>query len=302
MASITTSVAGVSITEVSGDSNVRIQEMVDSTTSALKMFPSLNSIPDILIYCMNTWQAESGFEQFHKDGTSRHNTIVTGLGSNIYIPEDTSTWVSGKGFGTHYWVGNPLKHLRKSTPSNPPQPGLVDGLYAHGISACMGAYSVIGTNTYQTTFGLPKYKSICTSNGLLVDPTSLVEGARITNLFPDNKAGRYSSIVAGLVILDSKYSAVVGKLMTKYYQDALNKIGESATIGKPITQRQAIILACGLYVGSLAGKDANNYSPISRMQICRDNRTWTYKADTNARNNPNTTKTATTGKEPGCMG
>ena len=264
---LTTETAKASGTQIevtlSGDMR-RINEMIDSTNSALATyFPTLYAIPDITRYCMTIWQMESGFNCFPNGVNSRHTLIV----NTFPIPDDKKLWNPQSSFADSYW-NDPLIYAYRQRNGTPES--ILDGLYAHGISAVMGAYHVDGCNACLTTMGSPRYRSISIANGLLVQP-----GTAVTSIYTEDKAGRKKSIVAGLILLDYHFSRYVGHSMTRDTVNLLAGIGDTtATVSSTPTTKQAILLAAGAYLGW--GKDVNNSSGVFRAVKVRDTTSWTY--------------------------
>lgn len=307
----TTSIAASSnnqtqVTEV-GDL-ARINEMVDSTRSILKTyFPTLYQIPDSVIYCMNIWQTESGFNLFHTEGNSRH-TLVTGTDPNDPIPGDIKSWKNGQGFWRNYWHS---VSIASWVQQNSQTPAIRDGLYAHGISAAMGAYHVDSSAACLEIFGSPKYRSLASANQLIVQP-----GTSVTSLYQDTTSGRKKSILAGIIVLDYHFN--------KWKSTNLNTPVDSHTFGVSTTPRalldsiqetpvysftgvvtgtggslsdqQALILASGSYLGW--GKDSNGATGVKRALYVKNNREWSYKVS--AGGTPSSTG-ATPTKPVGCV-
>lgn len=247
----------------------RIQEILDSTTSILShLFPKLYTVPNIVIYCMNTWQAESGFKCFPHGSDSRHS-LVTGTG--IPIPDSMNAWTSGRSFFSSYWDDTSIKAFR-ALQGNDQSDAMLDGLYAHGVSAVMGAYHIEGSAAYRQIFGSKEYISKATSGGLIVH-----KGTRVTSLYTEDQPGRYKSILAGIIILDYWYNYWGEKRVNGNINILLNQIGEpTASVGSRINSRQAILLATGSYLGF--GADINSATGQQRVVIVKTNRQWTYSS------------------------
>lgn len=249
----TTSVVSNTTDNSNAKSAVALQEMVSSTTEMISNFPQLqSSVPNIINWCVNNWYAESTFRGSFSDGTSRGNTIVTGLGGST--DPDSQRWRAGRSLYTGYWTDSTIVTYRQTHGNM--DPAILDGLYAHSTSQTMGAYFITGNTYYQSLFGLPKYNSIARSHELLVPV-----GTRVTSVFPDNVDGRKKGILAGLAVLDQKYNSFIGK-PTIRYGNYLNAIGEPYKPGDTINSRQAVLLAFMAYVG--LGQDANGYSGTTR--------------------------------------
>lgn len=297
---------GVEVTEIYASGTDRIQELWASTVEALQNFPELNRVPNAAITCMNTWMKESGFEQLHRDGTSRHNTIVTGLGT-APGPVSSSGWTAGSEFRDNYWTANPIANSLKVFGHTE---GLKDGLYAHGISACMGAYLVSGTKMFSNLVGDPRYYGAAVNAGIVIDYNSLCTGGRIVDLFPDTKEGRKSSIVAGLIIMSDHFNYWKGRNTSlknnkgMSAKDILAKLGETCPANAHMSHNQALLLASGSYLGGYGfGLDANGASGYDRAIFCRDNRVWTYKAKANTKTAVNSTPASAAPAKPiGCTG
>ena len=266
----------------------RIEELLDSTTDALQLFPSLITVPEVRIYAMNIWKMESHFDVWPLGSNSRHSTIVSGTGNTAtssgpwgeieslggqYVPDDEKLWTSGKAFFRDYWDDPLIKEYKRTHGDTP---AMIDGLYAHGLSAAMGAYHVKGTKAYNTMFGLPKYQGIAQSNNLLVDV-----GNRVTDVYTNDKPGRYRSIVAGLIILDRHYCSWLNAPMTPV--TAKKILACSGGKGQPptnstVNSEQAILLACGSYLG-FGSADANGALGVNRAyNVVYGDRVWEYRA------------------------
>lgn len=263
---------GKQIVEKSNDDQVRIQECRDSTFNALKLFPDLNSIPNIDTYCMNIWQAETNFTQFGKAGNSRGNSLV--CSKYGLVPDNLLQWKAGTDFYDGFWNSPVIVNYRKQHSDQ--DPAIVDGLYAHGVSQCMGAYNIEGTPASKSIFSSNKYIGVSTSEHLLVQA-----GTPVTNIYTDDIPGRRKSITAGIMVLDYHYNYWIKQSMTN---DTLKKIVASLPHdGIPtntrLTQFQAITLAAGSYLGF--GKDINGASGTNRANFVVTNREWRYYASNN---------------------
>jgi hypothetical protein len=282
-------VDGKQVFEAETTDFTRIEEMLDSTADGLTLFPSLITVPNIRIYCMNIWQMESHFDVWPLGSNSRHSTIVSGTGNSAtssgpwgeyeslgsqYVPDAVSQWHSGTAFFTDYWDDPIIKEEKRKFGDTP---ALIDGLYAHGVSAAMGAYHVKGTRAYSSMFGLPKYQGLAQSEGLVVNPNQ-----SITALYVDTKAGRRKSIIAGLIILDQHYCTWLGKPITPQIAKKILACGGGDN-GQPptnysVNSEQAILLACGSYLG-FGAPDANGALGYNRAHaVVYTSPKWEYRA------------------------
>lgn len=296
MSTLTTTASGdasgkqIQVSEV-GDLT-RIQEILTSTTDILShLFPVLYTVPNIVIYCMNTWQAESGFNCFPNGSNSRHSLVT---GTSIPVPDNINAWPSGRSFFSSYWEDTLVKDFR-ALPGNDQSDAILDGLYAHGVSAVMGAYHIEGSAAYRQIFGSPVYLPKATDAGLIV-----TKGTRVTSLYTEDQPGRYKSILAGIIVLDYWYNYWGKKRVNLNINILLNQIGEPiARIGSRINSRQAILLATGSYLGF--GADINSATGQQRAAIVKTNRQWTYSSA-----NSGKSASLSTGAAPanptGCIG
>jgi hypothetical protein len=241
---------------------------------------------------MNTWQLESGFKCFPFGSDSRH-TIVSGTGDAAQVPDKLEEWKAGKAFRIDYWEDPTIRNYRDLHGQTP---AIRDGLYAHGISAVMGAYHVYGCAAYKQTFGSFRYHALAESNGLITYP-----GLRVTDLYTEDAIGRKRSIMAGIIILDSHYHSWLGKVIDTRIGTLLTQVGmPTFKVGSRLTSDQAITLATGSYLGF--GKDSNNATGTTRAIQVKNNRTWTYLASTSSRQSPNTiTAPVESAKPKGCI-
>lgn len=308
MADNTTTQAAASGTQLSTSSvpsSTRKTEIEQSTKEALSdYFPDLNKLDSIVKYCMNIWWSESNFNCFHSSGNSRHNAIVTGTPVGSLVSDNLADWKYGRDFYSRYWKDTNIVNKRITLGQSP---AIIDGLYAHGVSATMGAYHIKGCQACSDTFSSSKYLGIATDNGLLVEP-----GNRVTTIYTEDVAGRKRSIIAGLIILDWHYHQRLGMPML-----AVDRKGNSpylllTAIGYPIfsggltasnflkgtlvTPSQAILLAAGDYLGF--GRDINGATGIDRAKFVRDNSSWPYRDASSTRTAANSN--ATPAKQPGC--
>lgn len=212
-----------------------LQQITQLTKDAIDQhFTLLKTAPDILYIAMAIWGMESGWKIWHKKGSgimdSSHLSPVN---------PDKSTLI-----GPGYYKSDPIKSF-VNRPNITPQEkiNVQQGFVAHGLSACMGCYHVIGTPNYNSDF-LP-YKSLVQSMGLAVNP-----GESITALFPNNELGKMRSIVAGLIILQNKYKIHINSKKSLGYQNPA----------------KAIEMAVGSYVGKAGSRDINGYSPEDRQK------------------------------------
>ena len=275
---------GKVITESSHDSQVRIQECRDSTVNALKLLPTINSIANIVIYCMNIWQRENNFNQFGNSGTSRGNSLV--CSKDGVVPSNIQQWKAGLSFYDSFWNSPAIANYRKQAGDQ--LPAIVDGLYAHGLSQCMGAYNIEGSTANAQMFSSPAYSSIAQSNGLLVPL-----GTAVTSVYPDNVAGRYKSILAGVIVLDYHYNYWINHSMTN---DTIKKIMDSQRTGiiptnSSINPGQAIILASGSYLGW--GTDIYGSTGGDRAFYVNTNRVWRYASSSSTSFSGISAKTST---------
>jgi len=257
---------------------------------------------------MNTWQAESNFKQIHYGNSSRHTLVA---GKNVSLTRiDSGTlgtpgtldtpytvsldidylWTSGRSFIKSYWKNDKILSYRKRILSGVPNEALADGLYAHGVSACMGAHNI---ETGSNLLGSAPYRSISSSNGLLVPI-----GNRVTDIYEDTQEGRRRSILAGLIVLHDFFKfwngrdldkpvAAPGKALSyvtaRYNLSLLSEQLPPITAKAKVTPSQALLIASGSYLGgySLVSKDGNGSAGNDRARFCRDNRTWSSTSSVN---------------------
>lgn len=209
----------------------KLQKIRDITATAIKdHFKYLNTAPDILYIAMAIWGMESGWNLLHKKRDGSYDS------AHLSPVDPNRSTLIGKG----YYNADPILSFRnRAGLSAQEAKNIAEGFVAHGLSACMGCYHVIGTPNYNQAFA--PYKSIVDQYGLGVSP-----GQSITALFPDNDLGMTRSIVSGLIILQDKY-----------------RIGMKKFNNNP---SQAIEAAVGYYVGKAGSRDINGYSPEDRQR------------------------------------
>jgi hypothetical protein len=242
------------------------QAAIKSIATSFSCFKDsgLINLPDLEKRLSAIFVLESQLSCFPVKGStnSRHKTIVCGSSaiSNGNISNKVSSWTSGTSFFTNYWNSNVVQNYLACC-GGVQDEAVKDGLYAHGVSACMGAYHVKFTPAWNELFGQTKYRSIVNNYGLEVQI-----GTSVTSIYPKNdKYNREKSIAAGMIIFDSKFSAYVNKPATL---GILTKLSPVAGVvmpktGDKISPEVASLLAGGAYLGF--GADANNVTGIERM-------------------------------------
>ncbi len=199
-----------------------IQKIAQITRTMLDQhFPVLRTAPNIFFICMMIWGEESGWRIHHKRGDSRHNTETPPKKGNS----------SGD-----YEYSNTITNLRRTNPGAQVSENITHGYVPHGLSACMGYYHVIGTPTYNEMFK-PR-ESLVNSLGLAVKP-----GESITAIYPNTELGWTRSIVAGLIVLENKYTTWIRQ-----------KLSPSSAIEKSV----------GSYLGK--GRDKNGKTAEQRIR------------------------------------
>ena len=252
-------------------------------------FPRMYAVPNSINYCMSTWKEESGFNCHHSQGNSRH-TLVTGTKSDIGIPV-SKQWLAGRSFGPDYWEDSITLAYRKKYGDTPE---VVDGLYAHGLSASMGAYNIIGCKAWKYTLGSNEYVDMATAEGLMVD--LYTSGQRVIDIFPDTFNGRRRSILTGLILLNWKFEAILPNRMSAKSASLVGGIA-----GKLPTDDQALLLATGAYLGWAS--DSNGTTGASRLAKIKSTTSWDRDVAANSIAIPTTggvTNSGTPQKGPGC--
>lgn len=276
MASTTTSslsaTTGVPIAAHAAAGVQRLQEMIYSTTIELSKFELARALGEysddfekVVYYCVNNWWEESKFRQIF-NGDSRGYSRVDGQVGNS-PPNPVVVANSRILVYKSYW--NITDIVTKRSILGDSDPGLIDGLYPHGVSQTLGCYFIRagGINSaFATLTGLPRYSSLM--RDLIIDP-----GARVIDLFPDTPEGRQLSIRAGLMVLDYWYryasnlkgSSIVSgnNIPAAQFLAAIGENVQQGDMNKKITPRQAFFLAFVGYVGWV-GKDVNNTSGTIR--------------------------------------
>jgi hypothetical protein len=264
-----------------GDTTGRLTEIKQSIEQALTLEPlnQLQGFPNIVETCMSIFQAESGFECWPMGSSnSRHQTIVCGNDSyinGIVTDLPRCTWKYGKSFWTDYWHDSVIQNYIKTYGQSP---AIIDGLYAHGVSATMGAYHIKYTKAWNVLFGLPLYQPLVTSFNLQVPAgVSITQTVYTANDQPNRK----KSIVAGLIVLHSKVMARLNGVAKQIDINNLNTVMANdpaiPIVGQKFqSPQQILILAVGDYLGSFV--DANNTSALSRMMQVYSQTSWAYRS------------------------
>jgi len=266
----TTATAAVSGTQSQAGASKdisRVQEIQNSTTSVLQgSFPNLYAVTNSVRYCMNIWQRESSFNLIWTGAGAQQANIVTGTGNNNDVPNKVNSWPHAKSFWDSYWNSTAVQGY---IGDNGQTPEVKQGLYAFGISSCMGAYHINNTPACHEVFGDINDGGVADKAGLIVKV-----GTDINTLYPDTVAGRKKSITAGLIVLNYHFNKwknvpmASGADYSKFYTNQspsflLTAMGQppSNTTGVP-TDQQAFWLASGSYLGW--GTDINGDSGIDR--------------------------------------
>lgn len=202
--------------------------MKDITQDLLNQyFPVLKNAPNILYIAMATWGFESNFRMHHRKGGG----VVDSLHLTPSVPSKSFV-------GKDYYFSQVIQNILRRNPPNPTTvKNVQEGLYPHGVSACMGCYHVAGTPANAYMFG--NQKKIVSDLGLEVQP-----GQAISSIFPDNETGLRRSIAAGLIVYDNKYATY---------------------LGKGSTPASAIAKSIAAYVGKEGIPDNNNFKPEQRV-------------------------------------
>jgi hypothetical protein len=208
-----------------------IIKMRDITQSLLNQyFPVLKGAPNMLYIAMATWGFESSFRLLHTKGRAP-NTVRDSRHLTATNPDRSF-------LGKDYYFSQPIQNILKSpTISQQTKENLQDGLYPHGVSACMGGYHIIGCPAYNQMF--KPNQAIVSALGLGVNP-----GDSIRAIFTDDELGLTRSIAAGLIVYDQKYKQYL-------------RVGN--------TPVNAIQKAIAGYVGKAGIPDANNFKPEQRV-------------------------------------
>jgi hypothetical protein len=127
----------------------------------------------------------------------------------------------------------------------------------------MGAYHIPGTASYTQLFG-GYYNNVARPEGLIATPI----GTPVTSLYTNDAVGRRKSVLAGLIVLDSKYGKRINSIIDSTTVTYLSAIGlPGATAGSTMSPQQAILMAFGDYVGSWTTTDAVGGTALKRAVL-----------------------------------
>lgn len=111
-----------------------------------------------------------------------------------------------KGTGSIYWNHTVIKAARKSLGDG--NLNLLQGLQAHSLMAVMGWNNIRGLED-KFPYLLREYKNLAEANGLILNP-----GDDIDSVYTPDLDGARKAIIAGMMILESKYKTYLNKKLS----------------------------------------------------------------------------------------
>lgn len=222
-----------------------IQQYASITESLLSKYqPEMSKVTGCLYIMLNVIGQESGFRnEFTKSNLTGIDAIFNGTDAINFTPTPpTERYVRDY---LHYPdVASILQNPVNQNPVRTQQYiNVMQGRCALGCSAVMG-YNFVASTYPRSAFqhdimSNPIAKKMVNDLGIWVTP-----GGSLTGLFTNDTTGITRAIAAGIILLNSKYTAAVRR-------------------HSPGT---AMYIAVGSYVGDARFMDANGYSPITRQQ------------------------------------
>lgn len=135
--------------------------------------------------------------------------IGTETGRNVSIASIKIRHVTTSkltGTGSVYWNHTVIKNARKALGES--NPNLLQGLSGHSLMAVMGWNNIRGLED-KFPYLLREYKNLAEANGLILNP-----GDDIDAVYTSDLDGAERAIMAGMMILESKYKSYLNKKLS----------------------------------------------------------------------------------------
>lgn len=209
-------------------------------------FPTLGANPNAFVTVLGIIGTETG----------RNVSIF-----NVKRQHPTVSKITGT--GNRYWNHPVIKAARKRLGDG--NANLLQGLQAHSLMAVMGWNNVRGLDDLFPAL-LKEYYTLANNNFLLVDP-----GTSIDDIYPTGTAGARRALIAGMIMLESKYKIFLNKKLSP--QKALVAatraylgVGVDQT-GTTTTKYLATVSSIGLKLAAAIGKPVNpSRGPLSSQE------------------------------------